>query len=330
MAKSENQKLKMLYLREKFIRDTDENNGITVNEMIEYLAKNGISAERKSLYTDIEALNLFGMDIVMDKVDRKAYYKLVSREFELAELKLLVDAVQASKFITANKTNKLIKKIEGLASSNEAKELQRQVYVLNRVKNVNEKIYILVDSIHSAINSGKQIKFIYSYWNVNKELVPKKNGEYYNVSPWALTWDDENYYLIAYDEIDKKIKHYRVDKMSQISVLDVERNGKELFDGFDIATYSNKTFGMYGGKEELVKLRFDSDMIGVVLDRFGSDIMVHPDMDNTHFYVNIPIAISNQFFGWIVGLGNKVKIAGPTEVVDAFKEYLLDIKKNYD
>lgn len=329
MAKSEKQKLKLLYLMDKFIKDTDEQTGITVNDIIDYLDSNGIKAERKTIYDDIEALTLYGLDIVKEKANRNTYYKLVSRNFEIAELKLLVDAVQSSKFITTKKTNELIKKIEGLASHNDAIKLQRQVYVVNRVKNINEKVYLAIDNIHRAINEDKQITFIYSSWNVKKELVPRRNGELYNVSPWTLIWDDERYYLVAYDEKDKKIKHYRVDKMSKVEVLEEKRNGKVLFENFDVAKYSSKTFGMYGGREENVKIQFENNMIGVVLDRFGSDVMIHPVSDGEHFNVNLSVEVSNQFFGWILGLGNAVRIIEPKAVVDEMKNYLVEIQQMY-
>ncbi|MDD6402141.1 MAG: WYL domain-containing protein [Lachnospiraceae bacterium] len=314
---------------DKFIKDTDEQTGITVNDIIDYLDSNGIKAERKTIYDDIEALTLYGLDIVKEKANRNTYYKLVSRNFEIAELKLLVDAVQSSKFITTKKTNELIKKIEGLASHNDAMKLQRQVYVVNRVKNINEKVYLAIDNIHRAINEDKQITFIYSSWNVKKELVPRRNGELYNVSPWTLIWDDERYYLVAYDEKDKKIKHYRVDKMSKVEFLEEKRNGKVLFENFDVAKYSSKTFGMYGGREENVKLQFENNMIGVVLDRFGSDVMIHPVSDGEHFNVNLSVEVSNQFFGWILGLGNAVRIIEPKAVVDEMKNYLVEIQQMY-
>lgn len=330
MAKSSNQKLKLIYLIDKFLKDTDEEHGITVPEMIEYLEKLDIKAERKSLYDDIEVLRNYGLDIVMEKVDRKAYYKLVSREFELAELKLLVDAVQSSKFITANKTHELIKKLEALTSRHQAVELQRQVHVINRVKNPNEKIYLMVDKLHEAIHKQVQVEFQYASWNLKKELEPRHDGKIYQVSPWALTWDDENYYLIGYDEEDKKIKHFRVDKLIRLNITGRERHGKAFFDKFDVAAYSKKTFGMYGGREQSVKLKVHNDMVGVMIDRFGSDIMVIPDMDGQHFSINVDVAISNQFIGWLAGLGTGVEVVAPQEVRDKIKESLKNIISIYE
>ena len=329
MPRSDKQKLKLMYLIKLFEERTDVSHGLSMTDIIEALSEEGITAERKSIYADISALNEFGFDIVKDKEGQACVYKLVERDFEIAELKLLVDAVQSSKFITTKKTNELLKKIEGLASHNDAIKLQRQVYVVNRVKNINEKVYLAIDNIHRAINEDKQITFIYSSWNVKKELVPRRNGELYNVSPWTLIWDDERYYLVAYDEKDKKIKHYRVDKMSKVEVLEEKRNGKVLFENFDVAKYSSKTFGMYGGREENVKIQFENNMIGVVLDRFGSDVMIHPVSDGEHFNVNLSVEVSNQFFGWILGLGNAVRIIEPKAVVDEMKNYLVEIQQMY-
>ena len=174
----------------------------------------------------------------------------MERDFEIAELKLLVDAVQSSKFITESKSNKLIKKIEGLASNNEAKSLHRQVYVANRIKTTNESVYYNVDDIQKAISENHKVSFQYFQWNPNKEKELRHNGMRYEISPWALTWDDENYYMVGYDSKEAKIKHYRVDKMLKIEIMaDSKREGKALFKDMDMAVYSKKIFGMFGGVE---------------------------------------------------------------------------------
>ncbi|MBP3620460.1 MAG: WYL domain-containing protein [Lachnospiraceae bacterium] len=329
MAKSENQKLKLIYLMDKFLKDTDEEHGITMQDILSYLDSNDIKAERKSIYDDIETLRFYGFDIIMEKKDRKAYYKLASRDFELAELKVLVDLVQVSKFLTPNKTNQLIKKLEALTSKYEAVELQRQVHVINRVKNPNEKIYLLVDKLHDAIHKSVQVEFQYANWNLKKELMPKHDGKTYKVSPWALTWDDENYYLIGYDEEETKIKHFRVDKIQSLEVKEEERHGKELFEKFDPATYSKKTFGMYGGDEKRVKLKVDNSLVGVIIDRFGTDIMIIPDNANDCFTVNVDVAISNQFIGWLIGLGDGVEVMAPESLRSDIKDIAHNIIKKY-
>lgn len=329
MAKSFNQKLKLMYLMDKFMKDTDDEHGITIADMIAYLEANDIRAERKSLYDDVETLRSYGMDIVMEKKDKKAYYKLVSRNFELAELKLLVDSVQSAKFITSKKTEELIKKLESLSSKHQAVELQRQVYVLNRVKNPNEKIYLYVDMLHHAIHNDHKVAFKYTSWNLKKQLVPKHDGKVYRISPWALTWDDENYYLIGFDEEENKIKHFRVDKMLSLEELTEGRLGKDEFSGFDLATYSKKVFGMYGGEEQTVKLRVNNNLVGVIIDRFGTDINIIPDKDKEHFTVNVEVASSNQFLGWIIGLGDGVEIISPTELRDKMVSIAEDLLKKY-
>ena len=225
MPKSSNQKLKLIYLMKILLERTDETHSITMPEIIEALAAYDISAERKSLYNDIENLRVYGLDVIGTQEDRTYSYHIGNRQFELAELKLLVDSVQSAKFITAKKSNELIKKIEGLASKYEASQLHRQVFVTGRVKTMNESIYYNVDRIHTAIAENSRITFQYFQWNVDKKMELRHDGALYEVSPWSLSWDDENYYLIAYDGNEGIIKHFRVDKM-----LYIKSNGKgELY-----------------------------------------------------------------------------------------------------
>lgn len=330
MAKSSNQKLKLIYLVDKLMRDTDENHGITISDMISYLEANGIKAERKSLYDDVALLTDYGYDIISEKKNRKTYYKMVSRDFELAELKLLVDSVQSAKFITTKKTEELIKKLESLASKHQAVELQRQVHVMNRVKNVNEKIYLYVDKLHSAIHKGCKVSFQYTSWNLKKELVPKHNGKEYIVNPFSLTWDDENYYLIAYDELEEKVKHFRVDKMLDLEELEQQSSNIEVFGKFDIAEYSKKTFGMFGGDHCTVKLKVANYLVGVILDRFGKEVMIIPAKDGEHFTVNVEVALSDQFIGWVIGLGKDVEVVSPDELKTRMVSVAEDMLKKYN
>ena len=292
------------------------------------LEEYGITADRKSLYDDMEALRTLGIDVLLEHEGRNYYYHVGSKHFELAELKLLVDAIQASKFITEKKSNALIKKLTALVSEYEASQLKRQVEVQGRIKTMNESIYYTVDDIHNAIINNKAITFEYLKWNLQKELVPRKE-ERYEVSPWALTWDDENYYLIAYDDESRKIKHYRVDKINKIKITDKKRQGKEHFAAFDMAAYSKMNFGMFGGKETKVKLRFKDEMVGVLLDRFGKDISIRKSTTAGWSETNVDVAVSDQFFGWIFALGGSVVIAGPDEVKMRFKEELEKVKELY-
>ena len=318
MSKSSNQKLKILHIAEIFKEMTDEEHGLTLAEIIEELKRRGISTERKSLYNDIEALRTFGMEIETKK-DKTVRYYLAEREFELPELKLLVDAVQSSKFITRKKSSALIKKIESLASMYEAKQLQRQVFVANRIKTMNESIYYAVDEIHKAISADRQITFQYFDWNFKKEKQLRRDGRIYAVSPWALTWDDENYYMIAFDEESGIIKHYRVDKMQKIKVSASKRLGEKLFENFDPAVYSGKTFGMYGGRDEQVTLRCRHSMAGIVVDRFGQDVIMY-DVGNGFFEISVKVSVSPLFLTWIMNFGGDMMIVSPDSVTEEYIE----------
>ena len=234
-------------------------------------------------------------------------------------MKLLIDAIQSSEFITEKKSRELIKKVKGFVSEHQAKQLDRQVYVQGRIKTMNESIYYNVDDIHTAIYLNKKIRFKYYKWNVDKKLVPRHNGDWFVVSPWALTWDDENYYLVAFDDLDHRVKHYRVDKMMRISIEDEKRDGKEEFKNFDMAEYSKATFGMYQGTKTTVKIEFANYMCGVFIDRFGKDISIRK-VDEEHSEINVSVNVSPQFFGWIFSLGKDVRVVGPSEVVKQMKE----------
>ncbi|MCM1262731.1 MAG: WYL domain-containing protein [Butyrivibrio sp.] len=329
MPKSSNQKLKLLYIVKILSELTDEEHCITTKDLIEELEKYDIKAERKSIYNDINQLIDFGYDIILSKSKTNGGYYMAGRDFELAELKLLVEVVQSSKFITLKKSKELIAKIEKLASKSDAKQLQRQVYVANRIKTANESIYYIVDDIHRAIQNNEQISFQYLEWNLEKKLVPRRDGKIYTVSPWALTCKDENYYLIAHDGEEDKIKHFRVDKMGSIKELpNVKREGSALFERFDIADYANKTFSMYGGREEAVTIQLENQLIGVVMDRFGQDVSIR-ERDKDHFSVRVTVAISGQFFGWLTGLGAGAQLIAPENVVTQYKQFVDEIIKNY-
>ena len=222
----------------------------------------------------------------------------------------------------------MIHKLEKLTSKENAKQLNRQVVVTNRSKAVNEKIYYNVDKIYEAIAKGVKIRFQYFARTIEKEMELKKNGEFYEVSPFLLSWDDENYYLIAYDDEAEMIKHYRVDKMLKIKLSVDKREGKEQFEDFDIAAYSKKTFGMFAGKEETVTLRCDRTLTGVMIDRFGKDVAMRK-MDENTVLARVNVAVSRQFFGWVTGLGNALKIEAPERVVDQYREYLGEILACY-
>lgn len=328
MPKSANQKLKLLYIVKILQEKTNDNVGITASELIKELEKYDIKAERKSIYTDMEALQNFGYDIVNSKSKENGGYRMASRSFELPELKLLVDAVQASKFITLKKSRVLISKLSSLTNEMDAKQLKRQVFVSDRVKTENESIYYTVDYIHRAIQENLQISFRYFEWNVDKKMQFKKAGEAYVVSPHQLIWNDEYYYMVAYDEAADMMKHYRVDKMNNILLTKEPRKGIELFKDIKPANYSSKTFSMFGGEDELVTMEFENHFAGVVIDRFGKDVEIRK-RDEEHFSIRVNIAVSGQFYGWLTGLGKGARILLPEKVKNDYKEYLKDILKEY-
>ncbi|MBE6916140.1 MAG: WYL domain-containing protein [Ruminococcaceae bacterium] len=327
MAKSANQKMRLLYLMQYLNENTDEAHPATVADMISYLAGLDIHAERKTIYDDMETLRVFGLDILQVKSKSTGYY-IGERQFQLPELKLLVDSVQSSKFITQKKTLSLISKIESLASRHDAKLLQRQVFVRNRVKSMNESVYYNVDEISAAITCDQQITFRYFEYTVKKERRFRKDGARYRVSPYALMWDDENYYMLAYDASVHALKHYRVDKMCEISVTEEARDGADLFEAVDMSAYSKKVFGMFTGKNERVQIKFKNHLAGVVLDRFGKEIFLSP-VDSEHFTVYLDVVVSPQFYAWVFGFGTDAEVLSPVHVRDELKNRLSDTASLY-
>ena len=312
MPKNENQKLKLLYLARILHQRTDEDHSLSMGEILRILQEEyGIIAERKSIYRDIASLREFGTDIEMTASRTPGYY-MASRNLELTELKLLVDAVQSSKFITHKKSAELIRKLSDMTSTHEARKLSRQVFVAGRVKTRNESIYYTVDHLHRAMQENRTITFQYFSWNMKKEKVLRHGGKIYHVSPWALTWEDENYYLLAYDGEANAVKYFRVDKILHVDVTDQPRLGGEHFADFDTAEFSKKVFGMYGGEEQLVVLRCRSDLAGAILDQFGTDVSIRPGEDS--FTVAVRVIVSPQFLGWIAAFGDGIVIESPTDV----------------
>ena len=324
--KQSNQKLKLLYLLKILSEKTDEEHTMTVPQMIEELSKYGISAERKSIYDDLECLKLYGVDLCVEKSKTYDYF-VASRDFELPELKLLVDSVQSSKFITKKKSLELISKIEKLTSHENAKKLQRQVFVTNRVKTFNEKIYYNVDKIHEAIAANRQITFKYFEYSVSKEKVYRKDGNLYVESPVSLTWDDENYYLITFKPKYNSFTHYRVDKMENICVSDEKRVLPDH--EFDLSDYAKSVFGMFGGEKTSVTLEFTNDLAGVIFDQFGTEIPVIKT-DNEHFKFTVNVAVSSQFLSWVLAFGNKAKILSPDDVAQKLIEHIEQVRKIYN
>ena len=329
MSRGTNQKFKFIYLMKMMQEKTDDEHALTMPQIMDELAKYDVTAERKSIYADFQDMTeRFGIEIIKEQIGRETYYHVGSREFELAEVKLLIDAIQSSKFITQTKSRELITKLRRFVSEYQAKQLQRQIFINDRVKTMNESVYYNVDDIHTAIGQDKKIRFKYYKWDISRKLVPRHNGDWFIVSPWGLVWDDENYYMVAFDELDRKIKHYRVDKMMHLSIEEEKRDGKEEFKNFDMGEYSKATFGMYNGKKTKVKIEFANYMCGVFIDRFGKDVSFCP-VDDEHSELMADVNVSPQFFGWIFSLGKDVKVTGPQEVVEQMQKAADDFRANY-
>ncbi len=328
MPKGANQKFKLYRLGQIMLENTDEDHYLTMPEIIAELEKYEITADRKSIYGDLRDLETLGLEVEGKKEGNWYRYHVVGRPFELPELKLLVDAIQSSKFITEKKSNVLIRKLEKQVSKYEAQKLQRQVFVSGRIKTMNESIYYTVDIIHTAISENRKIRFQYYQWNVKKEQELRHGGAWYHISPWGLSWDDENYYLVGFDSEAGRIKHYRVDKMLHVELSEERREGKGHFKKLDMADYAKKSFGMFGGKEESVKLSVHNRLAGVMIDRFGKDIIMVPS-DADHFTVRVNVHVSRQFLGWIVSLGEEVKILSPESVTEQMKAEIERLLRQY-
>ena len=325
MARTENQKKKLLLVKDYLERNTDADHPASARDIIDYLAKMGVEAERKSIYHDIQALSDFGMDIETVRRGENSGYYVASRLFELPELKLLVDAVQSSKFLSERKSMKLIRSLASLSSVHEASLLQRQLVVSGRVKTMNESIFYNVDAIHDAIANNHAIRFVYSDWGVDGKRHPRKDA--YEASPYALCWADENYYLIAHSE-RHGLTNYRVDKMSRITTLDRPRC-MDSYGKLDLAAFSKRVFHMYNGEVVRTKLRFHNSMAGVVIDRFGADSMLVPDGEE-YFTLTADVAVSPMFLGWVSGLGTKAEIIQPRSLREEYRQYLRSLLEQYE
>lgn len=320
MARSENQKQKLFRILEIFLRETDDEHGITVPELILKLESLGISAERKSIYSDFVVLEELGFPILR-LFGNPPKYTLGERIFELAELKMLVDAIQSSKFITAGKSRELIEKLKLFAGKGGAGELSRQVFVEDRAKTENSAVLYTVDMIHRAINSNRIISFTYFDFGVDKKKIFRHGAKRYSVSPKSLVWSNENYYLVAYDEEVGILKNFRIDKMLHVLVEDESRSLAALAARLNPADYSEKIFGMYGGREELVTIEARERLAGVVFDRFGMGItLIKTDFG---FKASLRVMVSPNFFGWVMSFGADMRILAP----DTVKLELLNILK---
>jgi predicted DNA-binding transcriptional regulator YafY len=328
MPRHSNQKLKSLYLAKILLEFTDEDNVMTTADLVNALAKYSIPVERKSIYDDIETLRHYGLDIELRRGKKGGYY-IASRDFELPELKLLVDAVQSSKLITDKKSNTLIKKLSKLTSSEQAKQLNRQVFISGRSKNLNETVYYTIDTIHTAINTDKKISFNYFYYNMSKKRIYIKDGKKYIRTPVALCWNNDNYYLVTYSpQFNIPFANYRVDRMTDVEILE-EHSDKFGKVSFNITNYIKQSFGMFTGETIDAKIIFDKDLVSVVLDQFGTDTQLIR-LNENKFFINAKVSASPVFLGWIFQFGDKVEILEPYSLREAMKNMLNCGKSIYE
>lgn len=327
MAKGIEKKMRMLWILRFLEEETDEDHGLTEKQLEERLAEQGIASERRLIYDDLHALDEFGYRI--GKLGRPTRYYLAERIFTLPELKLLVDATQSSRFLTVEKSGELIGKLEKLCSAFQARELSRSVHVQNRIKAMNESIYTNVDIITMGINRKRQISFRYFHWNAEKHRVYGHGGGIYTVSPFSLTWADDNYYMIAWDDVKGHLRHYRVDRMREIELTKLPQKGQDEFGRADMALYTNRHFGMWNGETCAVRLEFEDRIAEVIIDRFGTGPTFFKASDHTH-EVTVNVVPSPQFYGWVVGLGDTIAIRSPKWVIDDFRDHVRTLLDKYE
>ena len=326
MPRTKNQKGKLIILERFLTESTDAEHPVSMDQILAHLEAHDIIAERKSIYEDLDFLKKLGLDVQILRRSKNTGYYIGARPFALSELKLLVDAVQASKFITESKSLDLIGRIEKLGSSFQAKQLRHQVWVRGRIKTMNESVFHNVDLIHSAIESDSRILFHYYTWTSRKERILRREGAWYEVSPWALLLDNENYYLLGFEA--GTMKHFRVDKMLDIQLSNESREGKEHFQSLNMAAYTDSHFGMFSGESTRVRLCFHNSMAGVAIDQFGADAMLIP-YDAEHFTVTINVAVNVQLYAWLAGLGDNVRILEPQSAVDGMQDHMCSILRAY-
>lgn len=317
--------LRALYLAKILFEQTDEDHPLSTNQLIEALEKEfGISAHRVTIYEDMEQLRSFGLDIYTVKSTQNKYY-LAARLFDLPELKLLIDAVESSKFITAKKSRELVEKIGQLASRNKADELRRFLYAEGRIKPENEKIYYIVDAIHAAINAGKKISFPYFQYNARKQQKLRNGGAEYSCSPWMLVWSGDCYYLLGHTDTHG-VTPFRVDRIARPPRI-LDEDATPMPEDYDITRHINTTFGMFVGEPQRVELVCENSTMDYIIERFGEDVETTP-LDGKTFLARADVTVSKPFFGWVFGFEGKVKIEGPAKVKREYEKMLQKAAEN--
>ena len=339
MARSENQKLKTLYVAKYFMENSDENHPVTAGDIVDYLREDcEITAERRAIYRDITILrDEFGMDIDGGQGGK---YRLLSRQFEFDDLCLLAECVHAAKFISAAKAKELVGTISEFCSIHQADQLQEEVFLCDRVKTTQRGTMTIISKINAAMakkldgkpHTPQKISFKYLKHTLQDRStqVERRKGAIYKVSPYKLLINEGNYYLLAFDDKAQDMRTYRIDRMKEVKLLEEPREGAEAFEAIDMESYTRRVFSMFGGQQKRVSVRFINPLLDTVIERFGTtpDVFYRPD-DERHFVVTADVEISNQFFAWVCGFGKRAKITYPPEVVEDFQKFLSDISEMY-
>lgn len=321
--KNGSNKNRLILLLRLLYESTDENNPLTANEIVKCFKDQGISVNRRTVMSDIEMLTESGIDIITVRSTQNRYF-WGERQFQLPELKLLVDAVASSKFITEKKSTELIKKLTGLTSKGQAAELNRHLYTANRIKPDNEAIYYIVNDLNDAISGCRKVQFKYLEYTADKKKVFRNHGELYEISPFALLWNEDHYYFIGYSDKHEKVVKFRVDRMYKPKITEIEATPIPL--DFDIADYSKKIFEMYDGEETTVELQCDNSLMKVVIDRFGEDVDTKSMSDGT-FLARLTVSASPTFYGWVFQFAGLMKIVSPKAVKEQYEEMLENARK---
>ena len=299
---------------------SDEDHQVTAKDIIAFLEENGISATSRTVKADVDQLIAFGIDIEINHSTQNRFY-MYERNFELAEIKLLIDAVQSARFITDNKSKRLIKKLSAFASEHQQNELKRQLYVDKRIKTENDSGYYSVDSLHTAIQGKKKVSFKYMEFAPDKTKKEKHDGQVYVFSPYAMVWNDDCYYAIGYSEAPNhnKVVKFRVDRMKALTVLDKSAVRKPK--DFDVEDYFSQIFSMYDGPECDVDILCENDMMKHVIDQFGEKVKTNI-VDNNHFLASVRVSLSPTFYAWVFSFAGKMIIKNPKEAIDGFKKMI--------
>lgn len=331
MAKNPRQSEKLLRLQQIFLQETDQEHPLTMQQIIGRLDSFGITAERKSLYENIDVLNRCGCEILSERRGGQTYYYATGRAFELSELRLLADAVSSSRFITERKSNQLLEKMGSLCSTHQSAQLKRRLHIASRIKNMNETILYAVDDLYRAMDGNKALRFRYYDWGlegIKLKKLPRHQGAEYLVSPWQLLWLEENYYLVAFDHAKGEIRHYRVDRMGDLQLCEEPRQGETEFKARRVEDYIARVFGMFGGEPCRIALSFPERMLEVMVDRFGKELQPQR-MGEGRLEIRVDVVPSPPFYGWLLSLGDQVVLESPQELRTAFLEEIEKVRALY-